>query len=121
MSGTSTAAKAVQIGLVSSTTPTATPVSPREKTTSMPARTARSIATTEIAAIGQVTAATAGNLWISHNQNCRTNSNCATKARSERKTSTRCAVLAALVCAEEVGGVSRGAQRFVQHRIALFW
>lgn len=65
-------------------------------------------ATTGIAVIGRVTAATAGNLSIGRSPSGEPSSKCVIKARSALRTSTPCAVSVALGCVEEVAGANPG-------------
>jgi hypothetical protein len=114
-SATSIAARARQIAvaLFTTPTPTRTQVSLPGRTTSMRAKTAPCTATTAIAVVGRATVATAGNPSTSRSQSCKPNSKCA-RARSVPRTSTRCAVTAALAW-EEVDGGSRHPPRGGQH------
>lgn len=78
-----------------------------ERTTSTPAKMAPFIATTEIAAVGPLTAATVGNPSKGHSQSCKPNRKCATKAHNETGASTRCAASAGGGCGAAAGGAKK--------------
>jgi hypothetical protein len=105
-SATSTPDKARPGAAGSFTTQIPTPVWLPERTTSTPAKMAPYTATTEIAAVGPLAAETVGNPSKGHSQSCKANSKCATKARSETRTSTRGAASAVRACGAEAGAVN---------------